>query len=225
MLKIENLIKTYVRANEFNAVDDVNLTVKKGEFVAIIGKSGSGKSTLLNIISGVLSPTNGTVILDDKEISSLSDDDKSFIRNDSIGFIPQSTVVISTLNVLDNICLPFFLSKREGDPIGRGKYLLKELGIEHLENSYPRELSGGELRRVTIARALMNYPKIILADEPTSDLDVSTTKEVLNILKEINKKLETSIILVTHDLACLEYADKIYTMVSGKITEGNNIQI
>ena len=215
MLKIENLIKTYVRANEFNAVDDVNLTVKKGEFVAIIGKSGSGKSTLLNIISGVLSPTNGTVILDNKEISSLSDDDKSFIRNDSIGFIPQSTVVISTLNVLDNICLPFFLSKREGDSIGRGRYLLKELGIEHLENSYPR--------RVTIARALMNYPKIILADEPTSDLDVSTTKEVLEILKEINKKLETSIILVTHDLACLDYADTIYTMVSGKITEGNNI--
>jgi hypothetical protein len=119
--------------------------------------------------------------------------------------------------------LPFFLSKREGDPIGRGRYLLKELGIEHLENSYPRELSGGELRRVTIARALMNYPKIILADEPTSDLDVSTTKEVLEILKEINKKLETSIILVTHDLACLDYADTIYTMVSGKITEGNNI--
>jgi len=131
MLKIENLIKTYVRANEFNAVDDVNLTVKKGEFVAIIGKSGSGKSTLLNIISGVLSPTNGTVILDNKEISSLSDDDKSFIRNDSIGFIPQSTVVISTLNVLDNICLPFFLRKREGDSIGRGRYLLKELGIDY----------------------------------------------------------------------------------------------
>ena len=126
-------------------------------------------------------------------------------------------------NVLDNVCLPFFLSKREGDAVGRGKYLLKELGIEHLESSYPRELSGGELRRVTIARALMNYPKIILADEPTSDLDVENTKEVLEILKEINKKNNTTIILVTHDLACLEYADKIYTMVSGKIEEGKNI--
>ncbi len=185
MLKIENLIKTYVRANEFNAVDDVNLTVKKGEFVAIIGKSGSGKSTLLNIISGVLSPTNGTVILDNKEISSLSDDDKSFVRNDSIGFIPQSTVVISTLNVLDNICLPFFLSKREGDPIGRGKYLLKELGIEHLENSYPRELSGGELRRVTIARALMNYPKTHKLAYPFHRNEEQLMPAALGVLEEL----------------------------------------
>lgn len=167
MLRIEQLSKTYIRAKEFNAVDEITLDINDGEFIAIIGKSGSGKSTLLNIISGILSPTRGKIILDNKEISSLSDDERSFIRNDSMGFIPQSTVVLSTLNVLDNICLPFFLSKREGDPVGRGKYLLKELGIEHLENSYPKELSGGELRRVTIARALMNYPKIILADEPT----------------------------------------------------------
>ena len=205
MLKIEQLFKTYVRAKEFNAVDNVNLEVEDGEFIAIIGKSGSGKSTLLNIISGILSPTSGKIFLDNEEISALSDDEKSFIRNDSMGFIPQSTVVLSTLNV----CLPFFVSKREGDAVGRGKYLLKELGIEHLESSYPREISGGELRRVTIARALMNYPKIILADEPTSDLDVENTKEVLEILKEINKKNNTTIILVTHDLACLEYADKI----------------
>lgn len=223
MLKIENLYKTYVRAKKFNALDDVNLEINDGEFITIIGKSGSGKSTLLNIISGILSPTSGKVFLDDKEISALSDDEKSFIRNDSIGFVPQSTVTLSTLNVLDNVCLPFFLSKREGDVVGRGRYLLKELGIEHLENSYPRELSGGELRRVTIARALMNHPKVILADEPTSDLDIENTKEVLGILKKINKDNNTTIILVTHDLACLEYSDKTYTMSSGKITEGKNI--
>ena len=223
MLKVEQLYKTYVRAKEFNALDDVNLDIKSGEFVAIVGKSGSGKSTLLNIISGILSPTSGKVSLDNKEISSLSDDEKSFIRNDLMGFVPQSTVVLSTLNILDNICLPFYLSKREGDPVGRGKYLLKELGLEHLESSYPRELSGGELRRVTIARALMNYPKIILADEPTSDLDVENTKEVLEIMKDINKKNNTTIVLVTHDLACLSYADKVNTMISGKISEGKNI--
>lgn len=223
MIKIEQLCKTYFRAREFNAVDGINIEINDGDFIAIIGKSGSGKSTLLNIISGILSPTSGKIFFDNKEISSLSDDEKSFIRNDSIGFVPQSTVVLSTLNVLDNICLPFFLSKREGDPFGRGKYLLKELGIEHLENSYPRELSGGELRRLTIARALMNYPKVILADEPTSDLDVENTKEVLETLKEINKKNNTTIILVTHDLACLDYADKVYTMSSGKIYEGKNI--
>ncbi len=127
MIKIEQLCKTYFRAREFNAVDGINLEINDGDFIAIIGKSGSGKSTLLNIISGILSPTSGKIFFDNKEISSLSDDEKSFIRNDSIGFVPQSTVVLSTLNVLDNICLPFFLSKREGDPFGRGKYLLKEL--------------------------------------------------------------------------------------------------
>ena len=117
MLKIEQLYKIYIRAKEFNALDNVNLDIESGEFIAIIGKSGSGKSTLLNIISGILSPTSGKIFLDNQEISSLSDDEKSFIRNDSMGFVPQSTVVLSTLNVLDNICLPFFLSKREGDPL------------------------------------------------------------------------------------------------------------
>lgn len=223
VLKIENLYKKYIRKNEFNAIDDVNLEVNKGEFICIIGKSGSGKSTLLNIISGILSATSGKVFYDDKEITKLSDDEKSLFRNEKIGFIPQSTVTLSTLNVFDNICLPFFLAKREGDVEGRGKYLLKELGIEHLEHSYPKELSGGELRRVTIARAIMNEPEIILADEPTSDLDVQNTKDVLKILKKISKENNTSVILVTHDMACLEYADKIYTMESGKITEGKNI--
>lgn len=223
MLKIEQLYKTYIRTKEFNALDNINLEINNGEFITIIGKSGSGKSTLLNIISGILSPTSGKIFLDDKEISSLSDDEKSFIRNDLIGFIPQSTLTLSTLNVLDNVCLPFFLSKRDGDVVGRGRYLLKELGIEHLENSYPKELSGGELRRVTIARALMNTPKIILADEPTSDLDIENTREVLDILKKINVDNKTTIILVTHDLACLEYSDKTYTMDAGKLVLGTNI--
>lgn len=223
ILKIENLYKKYIRAKEFNALDDVNLEIKSGEFVCIVGKSGSGKSTLLNIISGILTESSGNVLYDDEDITKLSDDEKSFFRNEKIGFIPQSTVTLSTLNVLDNVCLPFFLNKREGDAMGRGKYLLKELGIEHLENSYPRELSGGELRRVTIARAIMNSPEIILADEPTSDLDVQNTKEVLEILKKISKEQNTTVILVTHDMACLDYADKVYTMESGKITEGKNI--
>lgn len=223
VLRIENLYKKYIRKNEFNAIDDVNLKVNRGEFICIIGKSGSGKSTLLNIISGILSATSGKVFYDDKEITELSDDEKSLFRNEKIGFIPQSTVTLSTLNVLDNICLPFFLAKREGDVEGRGKYLLKELGIEHLEHSYPKELSGGELRRVTIARAIMNEPEIILADEPTSDLDIQNTKDVLEILKKISKENNTTVILVTHDMACLDYADKIYTMESGKITEGKGI--
>lgn len=222
-LKIENLYKTYIRRNEFNAVDNVNLTVNQGEFICIIGKSGSGKSTFLNIISGILTPTSGKIYFDEKEITKLSDSEKSFFRNDVIGFVPQSTVTLSTLTVIDNVLLPFFLNRREADAYGRAKYLLSMLGILELENSYPKELSGGELRRVTIARALMNNPKIILADEVTSDLDVQNTKEVLEILKKINKDNNTTIILVTHDLVCLEYADKVYTMDSGKITEGKQI--
>lgn len=222
-LKIENLYKTYIRRNEFNAVDNVNLTVNQGEFICIVGKSGSGKSTLLNIISGILTPTSGKIYFDEKEITKLSDSEKSFFRNDVIGFVPQSTVTLSTLTVIDNVLLPFFLNRREADAYGRAKYLLSMLGILELENSYPKELSGGELRRVTIARALMNNPKIILADEVTSDLDVQNTKEVLEILKKINKDNNTTIILVTHDLVCLEYADKVYTMDSGKITEGKQI--
>lgn len=222
-LKIENLYKTYIRRNEFNAVDNVNLTVNQGEFICIVGKSGSGKSTLLNIISGILTPTSGKIYFDEKEITKLSDSEKSFFRNDVIGFVPQSTVTLSTLTVIDNVLLPFFLNRREADAYGRAKYLLSMLGILELENSYPKELSGGELRRVTIARALMNNPKIILADEVTSDLDVQNTKEVLEILKKINKDNNTTIILVTHDLVCLEYADKVYTMDSGKIIEGKQI--
>lgn len=222
-LKIENLYKKYIRKNEFNALDDINLEINKGDFICIVGKSGSGKSTLLNIISGILTPSSGKVLYKDKDITTLSDDEKSNFRNEKIGFIPQSTVTLSTLNILDNVCLPFFLSKREADAEGRGRYLLKELGIEYLEHSYPKELSGGELRRVTIARALMNDPEIILADEPTSDLDVQNTKDVLEILKKISKEQNTTVILVTHDMACLNYADKIYTMECGKLSEGKNI--
>ena len=163
----------------------------------------------------------------DSVISYLPPDDKSFIRNDSIGFIPQSTVVISTLNVLDNICLPFFLSKREGDSIGRGRYLLKELGIEHLENSYPRELSGGELRRVTIARALMNYPKIILADEPVAALDPITAKRVMEDFRKINQELNISILLNIHHVElALEYADRIIGIRDGEIVyDGPSSQV
>lgn len=223
MLKVENLVKTYNRNVGFNAVDNVNLEIEDGSFVVIIGKSGSGKSTLLNLISGVIAPTSGNVIFDEYDFSNLNDEEISKIRNEKIGFIPQMYTTLTNLNVINNICLPYYIYRKENTIEDRGKYLLKELGIEKLENSYPSELSGGELRRVTIARALINYPKLILADEPTSDLDVGSTEEVLKIFKKINKDLGVTIIMVTHDLKCLEYADIVYTMESGKLSSGKNL--
>ncbi|QOW62100.1 ABC transporter ATP-binding protein [Treponema pedis] len=221
MLKLEQLKKTYLRGKEFNAIDGVNLTVNKGEFISIIGKSGSGKTTLLNLISGVLIPSSGKIFIEGKEVSRLSDTEKSFLRNDIIGFIPQTSVTLSALTVIENICLPFYLNKRNGNVMERAEYLLNKFGIEHLKNVYPKELSGGELRRAAIARALVNSPKIILADEPTSDLDIENTKEVLKILQAINKENNTTIILVTHELLALKYSKNVYTMIDGKLIEGN----
>lgn len=223
MIKIENLTKKYIRNSEFNAVDSVNLEVNQGDFVVIIGKSGSGKSTLLNLISGVLVPNKGNIFFEDIKITEKNDDEKSEIRNKFFGYIPQQSITLDNLNILDNICLPSFINDSNIDSFGRGKFLLSELGIDKLENSYPKELSGGELKRVMIARALINYPKIILADEPTSDLDKINTREVLEILKKENKTNNTTIIMVTHDLDCLDYADIVYTLESGKLAMGNHL--
>lgn len=223
MLKIQNLSKKYIRNSEFNAVDSINLEIKQGEFVVIIGKSGSGKSTLLNLISGVLSPNKGNICFNDIVITDQNDDEKSEIRNKYFGYIPQQSITLDNLNILDNVCLPSFIYNTDIDSYGRGRFLLSELGIEKLENSYPKELSGGELKRVMIARSLINYPNVILADEPTSDLDKINTIDVLEILKKENKQNNTTIIMVTHDLACLDYADTIYTMESGKLTLGNHL--
>lgn len=223
MIKLENITKKYTRNSEFSAVDNINLEINMGDFIVIIGKSGSGKSTLLNLICGVLKATSGKIIFDGVDISTKSDDEKSEIRNKYFGYIPQQAITLDNLTVIDNICLPSFINDENNDCYGRGRFLLNELGIKNLENSYSRELSGGELKRTMIARALMNYPKIILADEPTSDLDKINTKEVLEILKKENKENNTTIIMVTHDLACLEYADIVYTMESGKLSFGNNL--
>ena len=223
MLEIKNISKTYNRqGKDFFAVKDTNLNILDGDFVHIIGRGGSGKSTLLNIVAGLLSADKGTLLLDGTNYLELNDEEKSKFRNKNIGFIPQSPALLGYLNILENIRLPYDMYEKEGDSEGKARYFLNELGLEHLAKSYPKELSGGEIRRIIIARALMTDPKILIADEPTSDLDIEATKEVMDLLKKINEK-GTTVLIVTHELDTLKYGKKVYTMSEGVLTEGRNL--
>ena len=223
MLEIKNISKSYNRqGKDFFAVKDVNLNISDEDFIHIIGRSGSGKSTFLNIVAGLLSADKGSLSLDGTNYMELSDEEKSEFRNKNIGFIPQSPALLSYLNVLENIRLPYDMYEKEGDSEGKARYFLNELGLEHLAKSYPKELSGGELRRIIIARALMTEPKILIADEPTSDLDIEATKEVMDLLKKINEK-GTTVLVVTHELDTLKYGKKVYTMSEGILEDGKKL--
>ena len=223
MLEIKNISKSYNRqGKDFFAVKDVNLNISDGDFIHIIGRSGSGKSTFLNIVAGLLSADKGSLSLDGTNYMELPDEEKSKFRNKNIGFIPQSPALLSYLNVLENIRLPYDMYEKEGDSEGKARYFLNELGLEHLAKSYPKELSGGELRRIIIARALMTEPKILIADEPTSDLDIEATKEVMDLLKKINEK-GTTVLVVTHELDTLKYGKKVYTMSEGILENGKKL--
>lgn len=223
MLEIKNISKSYNRqGKDFFAVKDVNLNISDGDFIHIIGRSGSGKSTFLNIVAGLLSADRGSLSLDGTNYMELPDKEKSEFRNKNIGFIPQSPALLSYLNVLENIRLPYDMYEKDGDSEGKARYFLNELGLEHLAKSYPKELSGGELRRIIIARALMTEPKILIADEPTSDLDIEATKEVMDLLKKINEK-GTTVLVVTHELDTLKYGKKVYTMSEGILEDGKKL--
>ena len=223
MLEIKNISKSYNRqGKDFFAVKDVNLNISDGDFIHIIGRSGSGKSTFLNIVAGLLSVDKGSLSLDGTNYMELPDEEKSKFRNKNIGFIPQSPALLSYLNVLENIRLPYDMYEKDGDSEGKARYFLNELGLEHLAKSYPKELSGGELTRIIIARALMTEPKILIADEPTSDLDIEATKEVMDLLKKINEK-GTTVLVVTHELDTLKYGKKVYTMSEGILEDGKKL--
>lgn len=221
LLEVSNLSKEYTRSNQpFYAVRDVGLKMKAGDFTIIIGRSGSGKSTLLNLIGGLIFPTVGKISIDGCNIMSLKDRELSSFRNSNIGYIPQGHSILSNLSVFDNVRLPYYLQKRQGDVNKRALSLLEQVGIAHLANAYPQHLSGGELRRVTIARALMNKPKLLLADEPTNDLDAQTTAEVMRLFSEIANE-GTAVLLVTHDLNTIHYGKHVYQMNSGKLKTKN----
>ncbi|EGC77268.1 ABC transporter ATP-binding protein [Treponema denticola] len=219
LLKTKSLSKSFTRGrNSFFAVKDVDFSISASDFVFIVGRSGSGKTTFLNLISGVLDPTQGQVFFEDQDISSMTDTDKSFYRNESIGFVPQSLAYLPNLSAFDNVRVPFFLFNRDGDSEGRALSLLELMDIAHLKNEMPQNLSGGELKRMLIARALMNSPKLLIADEPTANLDKETSETVMNLIKSVNK-LGTAVLIVTHDFEILNENSTIYRMNDGELTK------
>lgn len=216
MLTAINVKKSYDNKEVLKGID---LTVNDGEFVSIMGESGSGKSTLLSILSGNLQPDEGSVTFDGFEISGAKEKELAKFRRGDLGFVYQSLNLISTLSAEDNILLPLYLAK-EDLRVGREYMhaLAERLGITHLLESMPDNMSGGERQRVAIARALIHHPKIIMMDEPTGSLDSQTTKEVLELLTEINKEMGISIIQVTHSQEAAGYADRIIHVRDGEVT-------
>ena len=217
ILKVENLRKEYGEGNsKVIALDGVNLEIERGEFVAIVGPSGSGKSTLLHIIGGVDSPDDGNVYIDGNDISKYSSKELAYFRRRKVGLIYQFYNLIQNLTVRHNIELPLKLDKRK---INQDEFsdIVKKLGIESKLDSFPSELSGGQQQRVAIARSLIYNPSIILADEPTGNLDRKNSKEIIEIFKYFNRTLKQTIILITHDEEIALQTNRIITIVDGKI--------
>lgn len=217
IIKTENLSKSFKRgSNTLYAVKNVNFTLDEGDFVNIIGRSGSGKSTFLNLLSGLLKPTEGKIFAKGKDMSDFSDREISKYRNEVIGFVPQSLGTLPNLNVLENVSLPYYLFKRDDSAYEKAAMLLDEMGILHLKDDFPKNLSGGELKRVLIARSMINSPELLILDEPTSDLDKNTTMEIMDLLKKINSK-GTALIIVTHELDILKYGNTLCQMEDGSL--------
>ncbi len=220
LLELKELKKIYNKDEDapFTAINNINLNVISGDFISIIGKSGSGKTTLLNMTAGLLRPTSGKILVGNDDLWSMNDKHMAEIRNSKIGYIPQGLSLLSNLTILDNVRLPFFLAKRKGSGIERAMNLLEEMRIQNHAKKYPAQLSGGEMRRAMIARALMNHPQILIADEPTVDLDEETAKEVIELFAEINRKGLT-ILMVTHENDITGYGNRLCVISCGKLTE------
>ena len=217
ILRVENLTKIYGKGeNEVIALDNVSFSVNKGEFVAIVGASGSGKSTLLHLMGGVDRPTSGKVFIDDKDIYSFNDDKLAIFRRRQVGLIYQFYNLIPILNVEENITLPLALDNRKVDPDVLND-LLKRLGLGNRRNHLPNQLSGGQQQRTSIGRALITNPSIILADEPTGNLDSKASDEIVEILKKSNKELNQTIIMITHNMEIAKECDRIIKIEDGKI--------
>ncbi|HSA35908.1 MAG TPA: ABC transporter ATP-binding protein [Methanomassiliicoccales archaeon] len=221
MIIVKDVSKSYAgHDGTVNALVSANVTIENGEFVLIVGRSGSGKSTLLSILGGLTRPSRGKVELDGEDLWSMSDAELSQVRSREIGFVFQFPGLLPTLNALENVMLPVMFSAREGreEAAERAKALLNSVGLADKHGSYPNQLSGGELKRAAIARALMNGPSIILADEPTGDLDVKTELEIMQMLQEINQQGRT-VVMVTHNPDLSTFATRVLRMDKGRIMD------
>ncbi len=219
ILKVENLTKSYGTGEaKVDALKNINLSINKGEFVAIVGPSGSGKSTFLHLVGGLERPSSGTIKVDGKDICCLSDKELAKYRRQKVGFVFQQYNLIPVLNVEENIELPVKLDNRKVDKDYINE-LMNLLGISERNDHLPSQLSGGQQQRVAIARALSAKPSLILADEPTGNLDTKTTEEVINLLKSSIKKYNQTLIMITHNENIAKKADRIISIVDGKLNE------
>lgn len=224
ILEVTNLCKTYGKGDTMvKALDNVSFSVEKGEFLAIIGPSGSGKSTLLHILGGVDVPTSGSVVINQTDISNLDETALAIFRRRQIGLIYQFYNLIPILTVQKNLTLPLLLDGRKPDK-KQIDTLVKRLGLENRLDHLPNQLSGGQQQRVSIGRALVNNPALMLADEPTGNLDSENSKEIISLLRQFNKEFNQTVIIITHDEKIANSADRVITIEDGKIT-GDEVRI
>lgn len=224
ILEVTNLCKTYGKGDTMvKALDNVSFSVEKGEFLAIIGPSGSGKSTLLHILGGVDVPTSGSVVINQTDISNLDETALAIFRRRQIGLIYQFYNLIPILTVQENLTLPLLLDGRKPDK-KQIDTLVKRLGLENRLDHLPNQLSGGQQQRVSIGRALVNNPALMLADEPTGNLDSEKSKEIISLLRQFNKEFNQTVIIITHDEKIANSADRVITIEDGKIT-GDEVRI
>lgn len=220
IIQLKNVTKTYGEGEaQVHALDHVNLTVEKGEVVSVVGASGSGKSTLLNVIGGVDTPTEGSVLVEDRDISGLNDEELSVFRRRKIGFVFQAYHLIPMLTVEENVAMPVLLDHRKPDKAYIDS-LLEMLGIADRRKHLPGQLSGGQQQRAAIARALANRPTLVLADEPTGALDSRNGEEVMTLLQASVKQLKQTLVLITHNVDLAREADRIVHLVDGRVAEG-----
>jgi putative ABC transport system ATP-binding protein len=220
MIKLDKVCKTYFLGEEkVKAVDDVSLEIKKGEYVSILGPSGCGKSTLMYLIGLLDVPSQGKIVIDGKDVSKLPDEELSRFRNEKVGFVFQSFNLINKFTVWENVLLPtrYVKSKLDFDPKKKAEELLKQFGIWERKDFFPNKISGGQQQRVAIARALIMNPGVIMADEPTGNLDQKTGHEILDLLGKLNKELEVTIVLVTHELDIARRTKRRIKMQDGRV--------
>lgn len=224
IMRVENLTKVYGKGeNEVRALDGVSFSVEKGEFVAVVGPSGSGKSTLLHILGGVDRPTGGRVLMDGKDVYAQNEEQLAIFRRRQVGLIYQFYNLIPVLNVTENITLPVLM---DGQKVNQNRLteLMTTLNLTGRENHLPNQLSGGQQQRVSIGRALMNAPAVVLADEPTGNLDSKSSREIVELLKVSNEKYGQTLIVITHDESIALQADRILSIEDGKITRDEVIR-